>query len=49
MVRWGFVDEHQSGGQREQILQARQRRDDNKKMECIRLLFNLIQTPTRTP
>jgi tetratricopeptide (TPR) repeat protein len=40
MVRWGFVDEAISAA--EQILQGA-RRDDRKK-ECIRLLFNLIHT-----
>ena len=40
MVRWGFVDEAIRAA--EQILQATRR--DDKKMECIRLLFNLIQT-----
>lgn len=40
MVRWGFVDEAIRAA--EQILQAARR--DDKKMECIRLLFNLIQT-----
>ena len=40
MVRWGFVDEAIKAA--EQILQAARR--DDKKIECIRLLFNLIQT-----
>lgn len=40
MVRWGFVDEAIRAA--EQILQAAER--DDRKMECVRLLFNLIQT-----